>query len=36
VREASIRVFHELRRKGVIESFTEHTAGSFVVALAPV
>ena len=36
VREASIRVFHELRRKGVVESFAEHTAGSFVVTLAPV
>lgn len=35
VREASIRVFHELRRKGVITAFTEHTAGSFVVTLAP-
>jgi hypothetical protein len=35
VREASIRVFHELRRKGVIESYVEHTPGSFVVALAP-
>ena len=35
VREASIRVFHELRRKGVITAFTEHTAGSFVVMLAP-
>lgn len=35
VREASIRVFHELRRKGVITDFTEHTAGSFVVSLAP-
>lgn len=35
VREASIRVFHELRRKGVIEAFAEHTAGSFVVTLAP-
>jgi hypothetical protein len=35
VREASIRVFHELRRKGVIASFTEHTPGSFVVELAP-
>jgi hypothetical protein len=34
VREASIRVFHELRRKGVITGFTEHTAGSFVVTLA--
>jgi hypothetical protein len=36
VREASVRVFHELRRKGVIEGFVEHTAGSFVVTLAPV
>ena len=35
VREASIRVFHELRRKGVITAFTEHTPGSFVVTLAP-
>lgn len=34
VRESSIRVFHELRRKGVIEGFIEHTAGSFVVTLA--
>ncbi|MDB4916014.1 MAG: hypothetical protein JWM95_3658 [Gemmatimonadetes bacterium] len=34
VREASIRVFHELRRKGIIKSFTEHTPGSFVVAFA--
>jgi hypothetical protein len=36
VREASIRIFHELRRKGVIEGFVEHTPGSFVVSLAPV
>jgi hypothetical protein len=35
VRETSIRVFHELRRKGVITEFAEHTAGSFVVTLAP-
>lgn len=34
VRETSIRVFHELRRKGVIENFSEHTPGSFVVTLA--
>lgn len=34
VREASIRVFHEMRRKGVIEGFVEHTTGSFVVTLA--
>jgi hypothetical protein len=35
VREATLRVFHELRRKGVVESFTEHTPGSFVVTVAP-
>ena len=35
VREAAIRVFHEMRRKGVILEFVEHTAGSFVVSLAP-
>lgn len=35
VREAAIRVFHELRRKGVIEGFAEHTPGSFVVSVAP-
>ncbi len=35
VREGTIRVFHEMRRKGVIRNFTEHTAGSFVVDLAP-
>lgn len=35
VREGSIRTFHELRRKGVITEFAEHTAGSFVVTLAP-
>jgi hypothetical protein len=36
VREAAIRVFHELRRKGVVHEFAEHTPGSFVVTLAPV
>jgi hypothetical protein len=36
VREAAIRVFHELRRKGVVEAFTEHTPGSFVVTIAPI
>ena len=36
VREAAIRVFHELRRKGVIEAFTEHTPGSFVVTVAAI
>lgn len=35
VREASIRVLHELRRKGVVSAFAEHTPGSFVVTLAP-
>jgi hypothetical protein len=35
VREAAIRTFHELRRKGVVQEFVEHTAGSFVVSLAP-
>jgi hypothetical protein len=35
VREATIRVFHELRRKGIVHSFVEHTAGSFVVMVAP-
>ena len=35
VREASVRIFHELRRKGVIAGFAEHTAGSFVITLAP-
>ena len=35
VRENSIRVFHELRRKGVVADFAEHTPGSFVVTLAP-
>lgn len=34
VRESCMRVFHELRRKGVIDGFVEHTAGSFVVTLA--
>src|SRR5207342_362990 len=27
VREAAMRIFHELRRKGIVESFVEHTAG---------
>src|SRR3954467_3154457 len=31
VRETSIRVFHELRRKNIITDFSEHTPGSFVV-----
>jgi hypothetical protein len=36
VREATLRMFSELQRKGVIQEFVEHTAGSFVVTLAPV
>lgn len=36
VREATLRTFHELKRKGVVQEFAEHTAGSFVVTLAPV
>lgn len=35
VREATMRVLHELRRKGVVDQFTEHNAGAFVVTLAP-
>jgi hypothetical protein len=35
VREAALRVFHELRRKGVVQEFAEHTPGSFVVTVAP-
>jgi hypothetical protein len=35
VREATLRVFHELRRKGVVQGFVEHTPGSFIVTLAP-
>jgi hypothetical protein len=35
VRDATIRIFHELRRKGVVREFVEHTPGSFVVTVAP-
>ena len=35
VREATLRVFHALRRKGVVQDFAEHTPGSFVVTVAP-
>jgi hypothetical protein len=35
VREAAIRTFHGLRRKGVVQDYVEHTAGSFVVTPAP-
>jgi hypothetical protein len=36
VREAVIRLLHVLKRRGVIAGHDEHTAGSFVVTLAPV
>ena len=36
VREAVIRLFHVLKRRGVVKEHEEHTAGSFVVTLAPV
>lgn len=35
VREAVIRTLHLLKRKGVVARHEEHTAGSFVVTLAP-
>jgi len=35
VREAVIRLLHLLKRKGVVAGHQEHTAGSFVVTLAP-
>jgi hypothetical protein len=34
IREAVITLLHSLRRRGVVSSLTEHSAGSFVVALA--
>src|SRR5829696_1786745 len=34
VREATLRVFHALRRKGVVQDFGEHTPGSFIVTVA--
>lgn len=36
VREAVIRLLHTLKRRGVVKAHEEHTAGSFVVTLAPV
>jgi hypothetical protein len=36
VREAIIRLLHSLKRKGVVAKHEEHTAGSFVVTLAPI
>ena len=35
VREAIVRLLASLRRRGVVETVQEHTAGSFVVELAP-
>jgi hypothetical protein len=36
VREAVHALLHVLRRRGVVREFQEHTAGSFVVILAPI
>src|SRR5689334_12617868 len=36
VREAINALLHVLRRRGVVREFREHTAGSFVVTLAPI
>ncbi|HKG94875.1 MAG TPA: hypothetical protein VKA84_23370 [Gemmatimonadaceae bacterium] len=36
VREAVLKLLHSLRRRNVVLDHTEHTAGSFVVRLAPV
>jgi hypothetical protein len=36
VREAVLRLLGTLKRKGVVATVAEHTAGSFVVTLAPV
>lgn len=36
VREAVVRLLASLRRRGVVAAVEEHTAGSFVVRLAPV
>lgn len=35
VREAVLKLLNSLKRRGVVADFTEHTAGSFVVAVAP-
>jgi hypothetical protein len=35
VREAVVALLYSLRRRGVIDSQAEHTAGSFVITLAP-
>lgn len=36
VRAGVLKHFHSLRRRGVVRAWHEHTAGSFVVELAPV
>jgi hypothetical protein len=36
VREAIVRLFASLKRRGVVAEYAEHTPGSFVVTLAPV
>jgi hypothetical protein len=36
VRAGVLQHFHSLRRNGVVRSWREHTAGSFIVELAPV
>lgn len=36
VRESTVKRLHSLRRRGVVADWREHTAGSFVVILAPV
>jgi hypothetical protein len=36
VRQATIRLLHSLKRRGVVAGHAEHTPGSFVVTLAPV
>jgi hypothetical protein len=35
VRQAVLRLLHSLKRRGVVAAHSEHTAGSFVVRLAP-
>src|ERR671915_2345642 len=36
VREAIVRLLGSLRRRGVVDSWHEHTPGSFVVIVAPI
>jgi hypothetical protein len=36
VREAVIRLLHQLKRRGVVQGHQEHTQGSLIVQLAPV